>query len=125
MSVEMAKQFMTAMENRDLRTANSCLDVDTLMTFPGGNILENLNEVIDWSRSRYKFVKKTIDSVDEMLNKDLTVIYIIGTLHGEWLDGTCFKDIRFIDRFVFRDARIVDLKVWNDIAEFRGRGRGR
>ncbi|MBP03013.1 MAG: tautomerase [Rhodospirillaceae bacterium] len=123
MSVEKAKVFMSAMENRDLKTANSCLDVDTLMTFPGGNKLENLNEVIDWSRSRYKFVNKTIDSVEEILNKDLTVIYIIGTLHGEWLDGKSFKDIRFIDRFVFRDARIVDLKVWNDLAEFRGRER--
>jgi len=44
------------------------------------------------------------------------VVYNYGDLRGEWADGTPFSGIRYIDRFVVRDGRIVDQKVWNDLA---------
>ena len=33
-----------------------------------------------------------------------TVVYSIGTLHGEWPDGTPFEGNRYVDRYVVRDG---------------------
>jgi hypothetical protein len=46
-----------------------------------------------------------------------TVVYSIGTLYGEWKDGTPFEGNRYVDRFVVRNGRIVKMDVWNDSAE--------
>jgi hypothetical protein len=42
------------------------------------------------------------------------VVYIRGTLHGQWPDGTDFAGIHFIDRFELRDGLIRRQNVWND-----------
>jgi len=41
----------------------------------------------------------------------------LGTLYGEWSDGTPFEGNRYIDRFVVRDGLIVSQDVWNDSAD--------
>ena len=46
-----------------------------------------------------------------------TVVYSIGTLYGEWLDGTVFEGNRYVDRFVVKGGQIVKMDVWNDSAE--------
>ena len=38
-------------------------------------------------------------------------------LNGESLDGSPISEVRYIDRFVFRDGLIVDQQVWNDLAD--------
>ncbi len=48
---------------------------------------------------------------------DDTIVYVFGTLQGESLSGRPFSGIRFIDRFVLRNGKIVDQRVWNDMAE--------
>jgi len=45
------------------------------------------------------------------------VVYSIGTLYGEWIDGTPFEGNRYVDRFVVQDGQIVKMDVWNDSAE--------
>ena len=45
--------------------------------------------------------------------------YVLGTLFGEWLDGTAFEGIRFIDRFQLSEGLIVRQDVWNDMGEVR------
>jgi hypothetical protein len=45
------------------------------------------------------------------------VVYNIGTLYGEWPDGTEFSGNRYVDRYVLRDGLIVRMEVWNDSAE--------
>ena len=40
-----------------------------------------------------------------------------GTLYGEWPDGTRFEGNRYVDRFVVRGGKIVQMDVWNDSAE--------
>jgi len=47
-----------------------------------------------------------------------TVVYSIGTLHGEWPDGTPFEGNRYVDRYVVRELRIAAMEVWNDSAEW-------
>ena len=46
-----------------------------------------------------------------------TVVYSVGTLYGEWPDGTPFEGNRYVDRFVVREGMIVKMDVWNDSAE--------
>ena len=47
-----------------------------------------------------------------------TIVYNIGTLYGEWPDGTPFEGNRYVDRFVVRSGKIVQMDVWNDSAEW-------
>ena len=66
---------------------------------------------------RYRWVKKQMDRFDVCPGADETVVYSIGTLYGEWIDGTPFEGNRYVDRFVVRDGFIVKMDVWNDSAE--------
>ena len=45
------------------------------------------------------------------------MVYSVGTLYGEWPDGTEFSGNRYVDRFVVVDNKIVKMDVWNDSAE--------
>ena len=61
-------------------------------------------------------VDRCFERVDECTTPEGTIVYNFGGLRGEWTDGTPFSGIRYIDRFLIRDGRIVDQKVWNDLA---------
>ena len=39
------------------------------------------------------------------------------SFYGEWPDGTPFEGNRYVDRFVVRAGKIVQMDVWNDSAE--------
>ncbi|WP_370301221.1 hypothetical protein [Pseudooceanicola sp.] len=81
-----------------------------------------LDELIDWARPRYRFVKKSYDGHDAMSDGGNAVVYCRGTLSGEWPDGTAFSGIRFIDRCEVTDGKITLQEVWNDIAEVKSQG---
>jgi hypothetical protein len=42
------------------------------------------------------------------------VVYNLDTLYGGWPDGTPFEGNRYVDRFVVRGGKIVQMDVWND-----------
>jgi len=71
----------------------------------------------DFNARRYRWVKKRMDRFDVCPGADETVVYSIGTLYGEWIDGTPFEGNRYVDRFVVRGGQIVKMDVWNDSAE--------
>jgi len=110
-------QFLEALADRDLATAEGCLAADINMVFPGDRHFGSLQELIAWSKSRYRWVKKRIDRMDTSGAGDGAIVTCYGTLYGEWPDGTLFEGIRFMDRFTLRDGLIVDQLVWNDLAE--------
>jgi hypothetical protein len=58
-----------------------------------------------------------MDRFDVCPGKGETVVYSIGTLYGEWIDGTSFEGNRYVDRFVVQNGQIVKMDVWNDSAE--------
>ncbi|WP_099825607.1 nuclear transport factor 2 family protein [Oceaniglobus indicus] len=113
----LVRRFLTAMEARDLTVARACLDDRFVMYFPGTGPIHDLETLIEWSRPRYAFVKKTYDGFDVSDG----IVYCRGTLSGEWPDGAPFDGIRFIDRFEIEGERIVRQDVWNDMAEVRAR----
>jgi hypothetical protein len=117
MSTEKVKKFLRIMEERDLETARTFLAPDFRMTFPGGVTMTTLDELVEWSKGRYKSISKTFEDFDEFQDGDETVVYSTGMLNGEALDGSAISEVRYIDRFVFRDGLMVDQQVWNDLAD--------
>ena len=118
MTATLVRDFLSALETRDLDAAAGFLGPGFTMTFPGGVTMSSLEELVEWSRGRYRSVAKSYHDFDELLLADRTVIYCFGFLTGVALDGTSIENVRFIDRFEIQQDKIIDQKVWNDLAEF-------
>ncbi|MCE8521035.1 tautomerase family protein [Ruegeria pomeroyi] len=119
---EVVHAYLAAMEARDLDAARAMQGDGFTMFFPGTGPMTDLSDLIDWARPRYSFVTKTYEGFDAMPGAgDTSVVYCRGTLSGEWLDGTAFSGIRFIDRFELIGGKITRQDVWNDMGEMRGR----
>jgi hypothetical protein len=118
-AIAQIKNYLDAMENRNLTLAKSFLGNNFKLVFPGDNIFSSLEEVIDWAKLRYHWVKKNYDHFDPLISDDIIIVYCYGTLYGEWLDGGAFSKIRFIDRFTLKDGKLSDQIVWNDLAEYK------
>jgi hypothetical protein len=110
---QVVRDYLAAMERRDLAAAKAMLAPGFHMVFPGGRRFDTLEALVEWARTRYRSARKTYERFDAAGD----VVYCFGTLYGEWLDGTPYSGIRFIDRFTVRDSRLVDQHVWNDLAE--------
>jgi ketosteroid isomerase-like protein len=116
------RDYLSAMEDRDLERARALLADGFTMEFPGPVRMAGLDELLAWAGPRYRFVRKTYERFDTCTEASDSVVYCFGTLGGEWPDGTPFSGIRFIDRFTVRDGRLVDQTVWNDLGEVRHAG---
>ena len=126
-AINLVRNFLDTMEHRDLEGARSYLDPRFTMIFPGNVVMRQLEELVEWSKPRYRSVAKSYEHFDVASDADTgLVVYAFGTLAGERLDGTQFSGIRFIDRFEIGLGAggiplIVDQKVWNDLAEVESR----
>lgn len=118
-AVTIVRQYLAAMEHRELGKAQEYLGAEFSMTFPGGVVFTTLQQLVDWSTTRYQTIGKTYDGFDQTHNDRQTVVYCFGTLSGIWLDGSNFSGIRFIDRFEVAEGLIHSQLVWNDLAESR------
>ncbi|WP_299402461.1 tautomerase family protein [uncultured Roseobacter sp.] len=117
---KLVRNYLAAMEARDLARAEVMLGDSFEMQFPGAAPMRKLKELIDWARPRYRSVTKTYEGFDALQSTGAAaIVYCRGTLSGEWSDGTPFSGIRFIDRFEVIDDKITRQDVWNDIAETR------
>ncbi len=114
---DVVKTFLTTMQERDLNAARDFLHEDFTMTFPGGVTMKRLEELIDWAKDRYQNVGKQYERFDRVFEEKTSIVYCYGTLEGVWLDGSPFSGIRFIDRFVVQDGKLLDHQVWNDMGE--------
>lgn len=118
-AIQFANSYLSAMEARDLSGAEKYLADKVVLTFPGGAVFRSLGEIVSNSGSRYAHVGKAIENWDAFEGGDCWVVYCLGTLHGEWRDGTAFSGIRFIDRFEIDGTGIRRQDVWNDSGEHR------
>ena len=92
---------------------------DVQITFTGGRRFSDPGESSAFNAKRYAWVKKRFERTDVVAgaNDSEAIVYNIGTLYGEWPDGTPFEGNRYVDRFVVRGGKIVRMDVWNDSAE--------
>ena len=118
------RNFLSAMEQRDLPAAKAMLAPGFVMLFPGGARMTALEELVEWAAQRFRRARKTYERFDVAPGADgASIVYCFGTLHGEALSGKSFAGIRFIDRFTVAGGLIRDQMVWNDMAEMLGAAR--
>lgn len=113
------RDYLAAMEARDLVAARRFLAPAFKMEFPGPVQMTGLDELLAWAAPRYRFVRKTYSRIDTCGNDAEAVVYCFGTLSGAWPDGSAFAGIRFIDRFTLQGGLMIDQTVWNDLGEVR------
>lgn len=113
---QLACDYLDAMEERTIDRAREFLTDEFQMTVPGGHIFTDLEEFVEWSRPRYRSIKKSYDAIDEAFGEHGTIVFCSGTLSGERNCGEKFSGIRFIDRFEFIGEKIRRQQIWNDMA---------
>lgn len=117
-SAEVVRLYLEASMVPDPEAASSYIAAEFKVTFTGGRVYDSPFGPTQFNASRYKWVKKRMLRFDVAPGTDEDVVYSIGYLYGEWLDGRAFDRNRYVDRFVVRDGKIVKMDVWNDSAEW-------
>ena len=116
-AAEIVERFLVASMIPDPETAARYIAPDLNITFTGGRKYSHPSETAAFNAGRYKWVKKKMERTDVVPGVGETIVYNLGTLYGEWHDGTAFEGNRYVDRFVVRGGKIVQMDVWNDSAE--------
>ena len=114
--IDLVREYLDDSGNRRMDEAARFLDDEVLIIFPQGRF-NSLDEMVSAMKGRYRSIGKTHDTWDALTNGSETVVVTTGRLHGINNHGAAFAGIRFCDRFVIRDGRIVEQHVWNDLAE--------
>ena len=114
-SEEIIQNYLSAMQARDLKLANSFINDKFIITCPGNEIFYTIESFLNWGKLRYKNIKKDISAIDSSFYGLEAIIYCYGTLQGEWLNGKPFKGIRFIDKFHTKHSKIISQEIWNDL----------
>ncbi|MDB5602499.1 MAG: hypothetical protein JWN71_4543 [Xanthobacteraceae bacterium] len=118
------ESFLVASMVPDPETAARYISPELAITFTGGRKYSHPRETTAFNAGRYKWVKKQMQRTDVVAGHGETIVYNLGTLYGEWPDGTPFEGNRYVDRFVVRGGKIVQMDVWNDSAERILTGKG-
>ena len=116
---DIVRAFLDALGQRDLDAASGHLGSGFRVTVTGGHVFASPAEFAAFSKGRHKSAKKTTDRFDEIPGEDSTVVYAMESMAGTWNDNTSFEGIRYVDRFEVAHGKIVDMRVWSDMAEFR------
>jgi hypothetical protein len=116
-AAEIVERFLVASMVPDPEMAAHYISPELKITFTGGRKYGHPRETTAFNTKRYKWVKKKMERTDVVAGSGETIVYNLGTLYGEWRDGTPFEGNRYIDRFVVKGERIVQMDVWNDSAE--------
>jgi len=109
--------FLEASMVPDPETAALYIAEDVVIHFTGATPMSHPREMTAYNAKRYNWVKKKMERSDVCPGDGKTVVYGIGTLYGEWMNGVRFEGNRYVDRFVIVDDKIVKIDVWNDSAE--------
>ncbi|MFP1681854.1 nuclear transport factor 2 family protein [Alloalcanivorax sp. C16-1] len=112
--------YLTILMKPDPDTARQFVAPDLVIRFTGNRSMTDPAECTAFNRHRYGWVKKRFEATEVVAGGTLAraVVYNIGTLYGEWPDGTPFEGNRYVDRYLVRDGRITEMDVWNDSAEW-------
>ena len=116
-AADIVERFLVASMVPDPQTAALYVSDDLKITFTGGRKYSHPRETAAFNGKRYKLAKKKMERTDVVPGNGETIVYNLGTLYGEWPDGTSFEGNRYVDRFVVRGGKIVQMDVWNDSAE--------
>ena len=129
-AADVVNEFLRLIMLPDPIAASYYTAPDLKILFTGGRAMGAPAECTQFNASRYKWVKKRIESTEQVMPgadgadgadgaaADEFVVYSLGTLYGEWPDGTPFEGNRYVDRYVVKAGLITHMDVWNDSAEW-------
>jgi hypothetical protein len=125
-AAEVVDEFLRLIMIPDPAAASRFTAPGMRICFTGGRVMQAPADCTAFNKSRYKWVKKRIERTETVVANPQagatadaeTVVYSIGTLYGEWPDGTPFEGNRYVDRYVVRAGLITEMDVWNDSAEW-------
>lgn len=123
-AAEIVDEFLRLIMLPDPPAASRFTSPDIRIVFTGGRKMSQPADCTQFNASRYKWVKKRIARTETVIADSSasslgeTVVYSLGTLYGEWPDGTPFEGNRYVDRYVVTDGLITQMDVWNDSAEW-------
>jgi hypothetical protein len=121
---DIVNEFLRLIMIPDPASASRYTAADMKIIFTGKRAMREPAECTKFNASRYKWVKKRIERTDVVISSAQeaalgeTIVYSIGTLYGEWPDGTPFEGNRYVDRYVVKNGLITQMDVWNDSAEW-------
>ena len=117
---DIVNEFLRLVMIPDPASARRYVSPDLQIRFTGGRAMRDPAETSAFNATRYRWVKKRIERSDTVAGGTAaeTIVYSLGSLHGEWPDGTPFEGNRYVDRYVVRHGLIVQMEVWNDSAEW-------
>lgn len=117
---EVVDEFLRLIMIPDPVAARALTGPQLRIRFTGGRAMSDTTECTSFNASRYRWVKKRIERTETVCDGSPaeTVVYSLGTLHGQWPDGTPFEGNRYVDRYVVSHGRITQMDVWNDSAEW-------
>src|SRR6266704_5397387 len=93
---EIVEAYLTASRIPDPDAAAAYMKPGTVITFTGGREFDHPRGPTGFNARRYRWVKKKMDRFDVCHGDGETVVYSIGTLYGEWIDGTPFDGNRYV-----------------------------
>jgi len=123
-AAEIVNEFLRLIMLPDPIAASRYTAPGMKILFTGGRAMSEPADCTKFNASRYKWVKKRIERTETVIAgsngaaPDEFVVYSLGTLYGEWPDGTPFEGNRYVDRYVVNAGLITDMDVWNDSAEW-------
>lgn len=124
LAAQVVNEFLRLIMIPDPLAASRYTAADMRIIFTGKRPMREPADCTKFNASRYKWVKKSIERTDVVLPSAQeaalgeTVVYSIGTLYGEWPDGSPFEGNRYVDRYVVKNGLITQMDVWNDSAEW-------
>lgn len=117
-AMDIVQRFLEASMVPDPETAATYMAEDVVIVFTGRREMNSTQDITDFNKSRYQWVKKDIRQTDVCQRDDHCVVYSTGFLYGGWPDGTAFHGNRYTDRFEVKGGQIVRMDVLNDSAEW-------
>ncbi|MBV5337308.1 MAG: nuclear transport factor 2 family protein [Deltaproteobacteria bacterium] len=119
-SAAIVEEYLRLLMIPDPESAKAFISPELLIRFTGGREMHAPAECAAFNASRYAWVKKKFGRTEVVsgASEQETVVYMTGTLYGEWLDGTPFSGNRYVDRYVVKHGLIIQMEVWNDSAEW-------
>lgn len=116
---DLVDRFLIHLGKRDLESASALLAPRFQLTVSGGHEFEKLEQFAAFSKGRNGPTVKHRERYEGFESGGTAVVYSLGYMSGTWLDGSTFKQVRYIDRFELQDGLIKQMDVWSDMAEFR------
>ena len=123
-AAEVVNEFLRLIMLPDPVAASRYTAPGMKILFTGGRPMKQPADCTKFNASRYTWVKKRIERTEMVIAgsngaaPDEAVVYSLGTLYGEWPDGTPFEGNRYVDRYVVKSGLITHMDVWNDSAEW-------